>query len=117
MSSVRKKCESLLGILSELKDQLSVTVKYRDERISALIESCQLKMVNKKLDYEKEEERKHHRVLWKKVQHLCISCQTLTHENKIQKQGLLKHIRRYIGPKFNIDTCNCPLIESQLVIQ
>ena len=55
-------------------------------------------MVNKKLDHEKEEERKHNRVLWKEVQHLSISCQNLTHENKMQKQGLLNQIRRYIGP-------------------
>ena len=52
-------------------------------------------------------------MLRKEVQHLHISCQNLTHENKMQRQGLLKEIRRYIGPKVNIDTCDCPLIESQ----
>ena len=113
VSSLRKECESLPGILSELKDQRSETVKYRDETMSALIENCQLKTVNKKLDYEKGEERKHNRVLWKEVQHLRISCQNLTHENKMQRQGLLKEIRRYIRPKVNIDTCDCPLVESQ----
>ena len=81
--------------------------------MSALIENCQLKIMNKKLDYENGEERKYSRVLRKEVQLLCISCQNLTHENKMQRQGLLKEIRRYIGSKVNIDTCNCPLIESQ----
>ena len=82
--------------------------------MSALIENCQLKMANKKLDYEKNGERKHNRVLRNEIQHLHISCQNLTHENKIQRQGLLKQISRYIGPKVDIDTCDCPLIESQL---
>ena len=60
VSSLKKEHEFLPGILSEkLKDQWSETVKYRDERTSALIENCQMKMVNKKLDYKKEEERKH----------------------------------------------------------
>ena len=57
MSSLRKEYESLPGILSELKDQWSEIVKYRGERMSALTENCQLKITNKKLDYEKEEER------------------------------------------------------------
>ena len=113
VSCLRRECESLTGILSELKDQQSETAKYRDETMSALIENCQLKIVNKKLDYEKGEERKHNRVLRKEVQHLRISCQNLTHENKMQRQGLLKEIRRYIGPKINIDTCDCLLVESQ----
>ena len=112
-SSLRKECESLPGILSELREQRSETVKYRDERMSALIENCQLKIANKKLDYEKREERKHNRVLQNEIQHLRISCQNLTHENKMQRQGLLKQIRRYIGPKVNIDTYDCPLVESQ----
>ena len=72
VSSLRKECESLPGILSELKDQWSETAKYRDETMSALIENCQLKIVKKKLDYEKGEERKHNRVLWKQVQHLWL---------------------------------------------
>ena len=37
----------------------------------------------------------------------------LTNERKMQKQGLLKEIRRYIGPKVDKDTCACPLVESQ----
>ena len=49
------------------------------------------------------------------IQHLRISRQNLTHENKMQIQGLLKETRRYIGPKVNMDTCDCPLIESQCV--
>ena len=106
VKSLKEKVSSLRKNLSleyyqNLKDEQSETAKYRDERMSALIENCQLKMVNKKLDYEKEEERKHNRVLRKEVQHLRISCQNLTHENKMQKQGLLKQIRRYIGPKVN----------------
>ena len=113
VSSLRKECESLPGMLSELKDQRSETVKYKDETMSALIENCQLKIVNKKLDNKKGEERKHNMVLRKEVQHLRISCQNLTHENKMQRQGLLKEIRRYIGPKVNIDTCDRPLVESQ----
>ena len=88
-------------------------MKYRDERMSALIENCQLKMANKKLDYKKEEGRKDNRVLRKEVQHLRISCQNLTHENMKQQQGLLNQIRGYIGPKVDTDTCDCPLIESQ----
>ena len=53
VSSLRKECESPPGILSELKNQWTETVKYRDETMSALIENCQLKVMNKKLDYEK----------------------------------------------------------------
>ena len=66
--------------------------------------------MNEKLDYEKEEERKQNMVLQKKIQHLHISCQSLTHENKMQKHGILKEIRN-IRPKVKIDTCDSPLIE------
>ena len=45
------------------------------------------------------------------IYNICTHVQNLTHENKMQ--GLLKEIRRYIGPKVYIDTCDCPLIESQ----
>ena len=31
----------------------------------------------------------------------------------MQRQGFIKEIRRYIGPKVNIYTWDCPLIESQ----
>ena len=33
----------------------------------------------------------------------------------MQKQGLLKEIRKYIGPKVATDTCDCPVVESQLL--
>ena len=56
VSSLRKECESLPGRLSELKEQRPETVKYRDETMSALLKNCQLKITNKKLDYEKKKE-------------------------------------------------------------
>ena len=31
----------------------------------------------------------------------------------MQRQGLLKEIGRFIGPKVNTDTRDCPLVESQ----
>ena len=66
------------------------------------------------MDYEKEEAKKHNRVLRNEIRHLHISCQNLTHENTISEIGPpLRNQKIYIGPKVDIDTCDCPLVESQ----